>query len=137
MIKSLLLILILLPLNSFAEESLSIRRVVDADTLIVYTPFMPAPLKQETPLRLSNIDAPNVKRWANCDKEAALGKKAKEYVEYLLNRAETVQVKIVGRDKYGRLLGQVFVNKKSLSDYLIEANFAVPYYGGKKQSWCH
>lgn len=98
---------------------------------------MPAPLKQETPLRLSNIDAPNVKRWANCDKEAALGKKAKEYVEYLLNRAETVQVKIVGRDKYGRLLGQVFVNKKSLSDYLIEANFAVPYYGGKKQSWCH
>lgn len=127
----------ILPLSSQAENSLNIRRVIDADTLMIYTPFMPPPLKQQTPLRLSNVDTPNIKRWANCNKEAELGQKAKEFVELAIKKSKTQQVKIVGRDKYGRLLGQVYLDKKSLSDSLIEAKLARPYFGGKKQSWCN
>lgn len=135
--KILLAIIMILPLSSQAENSLNIRRVIDADTLMIYTPFMPPPLKQQTPLRLSNVDTPNIKRWANCNKEAELGQKAKEFVELAIKKSKTQQVKIVGRDKYGRLLGQVYLDKKSLSDSLIEAKLARPYFGGKKQSWCN
>lgn len=98
---------------------------------------MPPPLKPQMPMRLSNVDTPNVKRWANCDKEAILGEKAKDYVTSLIKIAKRQNVKIVGYDKYGRWLGQIYLDGKSISDSLIEKKYAVPYYGGKKQSWCN
>jgi micrococcal nuclease len=137
MIKLILAILILLPLSSVAEESIKILRVIDADTILVSAPFMPPPLKKQMPMRLSNVDTPNVKRWANCDKEAIQGEKAKVYVEYLVKKSKTQQVKIVGYDKYGRWLGQIYLDGKSISDSLIESKLAKSYYGGKKQSWCN
>jgi endonuclease YncB( thermonuclease family) len=131
------MILLLLPITSQAEEKIKILRVIDADTVLVSAPFMPPPLKQQMPMRLSNVDTPNVKRWANCGREAALGEEAKKYVESLIKNSKTQQVKIVGYDKYGRWLGQIYLDGKSISDLLIEKNFARNYYGGKKQSWCH
>jgi endonuclease YncB( thermonuclease family) len=136
MIK-LLIFLILLPVNSIAEEQLKILRIIDGDTLLISAPFMPPPLKKQMPMRLSNVDTPNVKRWANCNKEAIQGDKAKAYIEYLVKKSKKQEVKIVGYDKYGRWLGQVFIDGKSISDYLIESKLAKPYYGGKKQSWCN
>lgn len=137
MIKILIAVLLLLPLSSNAEEKIKILRVIDADTILVSAPFMPPPLKKQMPMRLSNVDTPNVKRWANCGKESSLGEEAKKYVEYLINISKNQQVKIVGYDKYGRWLGQIYLDGKSISDSLIEKKFARPYYGGKKQSWCH
>ncbi len=136
MTKLLLILLILLPINSFAEQS-KILRIIDGDTIIVSAPFLPDPLKKQRPLRLSNVDVPNIKRWANCDKEAKLGLYAKSYVEDLVKKSKKQQVKIVGYDKYGRFLGQIFLDGKSLSGSLIEKKLAKHYYGGKKQSWCH
>jgi endonuclease YncB( thermonuclease family) len=98
---------------------------------------MPAPLKKQMPMRLSNVDTPNINRWANCGSEAILGEEAKKYVESLIKKSKKQQVKIVGYDKYGRWLGQIYLDGKSISDSLIEKKFARPYYGGKKQSWCN
>lgn len=118
------------------ESEYKVLRIVDGDTFVISAPFLPKEIKQTMYLRLSNIDTPNVKRWANCDKEAELGEKAKLFVEQvIMNNKHTI--KLVGVDKYNRLLGQIFINKKDLSDLLIKNNFARPYYGGKKQSWCH
>lgn len=118
------------------ESEYKVLRIVDGDTFVISAPFLPKEIKQTMYLRLSNIDTPNVKRWANCDKEAELGEKAKLFVEQvIMNNKYTI--KLVGVDKYNRLLGQIFINKKDLSDLLIKNNFARPYYGGKKQSWCH
>lgn len=135
--KTLLLVLLLLPLTIQAEEKIKILRVIDADTILVSAPFMPPPLKQQMPMRLSNVDTPNINRWANCGKEAFLGEEAKKYVEYLIKKSKTQQVKIVGYDKYGRWLGQIYLDGKSISDSLIEKKLARNYYGGKKQSWCN
>ena len=58
-----------------------------------------------------------------------------------------MKIKIYGFDKYGgRFIGDIFIselfpkkNKKSfdytLSDYLLENNYAKPYDGGKKDKW--
>lgn len=137
MMKLLIALLILLPINSYSKEDLRIIKVIDADTILVSAPFMPPPLKKQMPMRLSNVDTPNVKRWANCGRESFLGDEAKKYVEYLIKKSKKQQVKIVGYDKYGRWLGQIYLDGKSISDSLIEKKFARPYYGGKKQSWCH
>lgn len=136
MIK-LILLLLLLPLSSIAEEKIKILRVIDADTILVSAPFMPPPLKKQMPMRLSNVDTPNIKRWANCGREAYLGDEAKTYVETLIKNSKTQEIKIVGYDKYGRWLGQIFLDGKSISDSLLEKQLARPYYGGKKKSWCN
>jgi len=135
--KVLFLILLLLPFYSNADEQIRIKRVIDADTILVSAPFMPPPLKKQMPMRLSNVDTPNIKRWANCGREAHLGEEAKKYVEQLIKLAKHQEVKIVGYDKYGRWLGQIYLDGKSISDSLIEKNLARYYYGGKKQSWCN
>ena len=135
--KLLLALLIFLPINSYSEEQIKILRIIDADTILVSAPFMPAPLKKQMPMRLSNVDTPNINRWANCGSEATLGEEAKKYVESLIKKSKKQQVKIVGYDKYGRWLGQIYLDGKSISDSLIEKKFARPYYGGKKQSWCN
>lgn len=136
MIK-LILLLLLLPLSSIAEEKIKIIKVIDADTILVSAPFMPPPLKKQMPMRLSNVDTPNIKRWANCGREAYLGDEAKTYVETLIKNSKTQEIKIVGYDKYGRWLGQIFLDGKSISDSLLEKQLARPYYGGKKKSWCN
>lgn len=131
------LFLLLVSFSVFADEDIKILRVVDGDTIIVSAPFMPPPLKKEMPMRLSNVDTPNINRWAKCGKEAFLGEEAKKYVEQLVKQSKNQQVKIVGYDKYGRWLGQIYLDGKSISDSLIEKNLARNYYGGKKLSWCH
>lgn len=135
--KLLLTLLLLLPLNLMAGENVKIIRVIDGDSFIVSAPFLPPPLKKQRPLRLSNVDTPNIKRWANCDKEFRKGEEAKAFVENAIKKSKKQFVKIVGYDKYGRFLGQVYLDGKSLSDSLIEKKLARPYYGGKKQSWCN
>jgi endonuclease YncB( thermonuclease family) len=122
---------------SLNADELKILRVVDADTFVVSAPFLPPPLKPQMPMRLSNADAPGIGRWANCDKENNLGHIAKTYVENLLNRSNTQKINLVGIDKYGRLLGNVLIDNKSLSDYLIENNLGKSYKGGTKSSWCN
>ncbi len=133
----LLVILLSLPFCTNADESIKILKVIDADTILVSAPFMPEPLKKQMAMRLSNVDTPNVKRWANCEKEASLGNEAKKYVEDLIKNSKNQEIKISGYDKYGRWLGQIYLDGKSISESLIETKLAKKYFGGKKESWCH
>jgi micrococcal nuclease len=136
--KSLLiLLLILLPLTTQSQEKSKIIRLVDSDTFLISAPFIPKPLKQQIPLRLSGVDGPGIKRWANCDKEAALGQKAKDYVQGLLDKSKKQEIKFIGMDKYNRILGDVYFDGKSVSELLIKNGYAKKYTGGKKESWCH
>lgn len=124
-------------MTSHGAEKSKILRIVDADTFIISAPFIPKPLKQQIPLRLAGVDAPGVKRWANCDKEAEMGEKAKEYVQELLKNSKKQEIKFLSMDKYNRILGEVYFDGKSVSDSLLEKGYARKYSGEKKQSWCH
>ena len=68
--------------------------------------------------------------------EKALGLKAKAYTTEMLERNEgKFLVKSHGVGKYGRLLGELFVDgeEKSLNDLLKENGHAYQYDGGKKK----
>lgn len=137
--KLLILIALLIPITSQAQvqEKSKIIRIVDADTFIISAPFIPKPLKQQIPLRLAGVDTPNIKRWANCDREAKLGQEAKLYVQGLLDTSKKQEIKFLSMDKYNRILGEVYFDGKNVSEILIEKGFGRKYTGEKKQSWCH
>ena len=68
--------------------------------------------------------------------EKKLGLKAKKYTKEMLERNDgKFTVKSHGVGKYGRLLGEIFIDgeDKSLNDLLIENGHAYEYHGGKKK----
>jgi micrococcal nuclease len=68
--------------------------------------------------------------------EKKLGLKAKKYTKEMLERNDgKFTVKSHGVGKYGRLLGEIFIEgeEKSLNDLLLENGHAYEYSGGKKK----
>jgi endonuclease YncB( thermonuclease family) len=125
------LFLLLLSTNVYAGDF----RVVDGDTIAI---LKNKPDLNSLPLsiRILNIDTPEIK--GKCELEKAKAQEAKLFVEGLINNPKNkVTYKIAGWDKYGgRVLGNVFVNGKNLSELMIAKGLAREYHGKKKSSWC-
>jgi endonuclease YncB( thermonuclease family) len=116
----------------------------DGDTLTVNLPSLRAEdddgseevFWKEISVRIVGIDAPEMK--AECKAEEKKAIKAKELVEKTLKKAKLVVLGNVSRDKYFRLLADVYADGESIGDMLIEAKLAVPYDGGTKAKvWCN
>ena len=81
----------------------------------------------------------NVEPWESRTRdldENKLGLKAKAYTKEMLERNDgKFKVKSHGVGKYGRLLGEIFIEgeDKSLNDLLLENGHAYVYDGGKKK----
>ena len=93
--------------------------------------------------RLVGIDTPEIRTRNKTEKE--FGYKVRKHLrEKILNKM--VVIECGEFDKYGRLLGKIFlhhdVNSQSgggesisINDWLIQNNYAFSYDGGKKQNW--
>lgn len=125
----------------FADElpryDWKVLRVIDGDTVEIEAPYLPAPLAPKLSIRVYGVDTPE-KGWrGQCDKERALGESATDFTKQLVNYADVIQVEIRQWDKFGgRVLGDLWVDGKSLTAMLVENGFARPYFGDKKKSWC-
>jgi len=65
--------------------------------------------------------------------EKAKGKAAKKRLAELLMKANMKCVmKYYGDGKFGRPLGELFVNGVNLNQLLVKEGHAVPYFGGKR-----
>lgn len=136
--KILLLLLILLPLNSFAEiYNYKVLRVIDGDTIAIEAPYLPKPLKPELSLRIFGVDTPEKSFRAHCQSESNLSEDATKFVEDMIHKSAVVKVEIKEWDKYGgRVLGDLLLDGVSLRQILIKTGYAHIYYGDQKQSWC-
>lgn len=95
--------------------------VIDGDTFRFYY------LIESDPARLWGIDAPET--------HGPTKVKGLEAKKYFANVLPEVPVKAVfkGREKYGRALIDLYTSDgKSLSEIMVEAKHAVPYFGGKR-----
>ena len=114
-----------------------ITRVIDGDTVAFRADFMPAPLKPELSIRVLGVDTPEKAPRAACEKEAKAALAASEFTKQIVKNAKTTQIELKSHDKYGgRVLGDVIIDGKRLSELLIENGHARPYKGEKKESWC-
>jgi len=108
-------------------------RAYDGDTITVHIPDYPNIIGKEISVRIYGIDTPE-KRDSNPEiKEMA--RTAQRLVENLCKRAAVIELRNIRRDKYFRILAEVYVDGKSLADLLIKNNLAKVYDGGTKNVW--
>lgn len=132
----LLLSLILLPTMAIAQDY-KILRVIDGDTVEIEAPFLPPPLKNVLHLRVLGVDTPEKGFRAKCSSERDLAEKASNFTKDQVAKAKVIKVEVKKWDKYGgRVLGDIYLDGESLSKKLINAGFAVEYFGATKPSWC-
>ena len=139
--KNILIILILL--NSIIVESnaedysdVSVSRiikVIDGDTFRVDINELSDIIGKNIRIRILGIDAPEINGKCAFEKELAI--KARDFVQILLDNADSVILKNLDRGNFFRLLAEVIVDGKNLGELLIAKDLAVRYQG-KKSSWC-
>jgi endonuclease YncB( thermonuclease family) len=139
--KNILIILILL--NSIIIESnaedysdVSVSRiikVIDGDTFRVDINELSDIIGKNIRIRILGIDAPEINGKCAFEKELAI--KARDFVQILLDNADSVILKNLDRGNFFRLLAEVIVDGKNLGELLVAKDLAVRYQG-KKSSWC-
>ena len=115
----------------FVEE---VKNVVDGDTIDVVIDLGFDILFQSR-VRLAGIDTPESRTKDIAEK--ALGLESKEYLKKALKDAKSVVIKTEKMDsseKYGRILGWVYINGDtvSLNDMMINDGYAWGYLGDTK-----
>ena len=111
-----------------------VENVVDGDTIDVLIDLGFDILFQSR-VRLAGIDTPESR--TKDLKEKALGLESKEYLKKALKDAKSVIIKTEKMDsseKYGRILGWVYINGDtvSLNDMMINDGYAWGYLGDTK-----
>jgi micrococcal nuclease len=110
-------------------------RAYDGDTIFVTLPNVHPVFGANIGIRLNNIDTPEMT--GDCAKEKDLANKAKERVTQLLPTGSEVTLQNVKRDKYFRVLADVYAQGIiSVNNTLLLEKLAVPYTGGEKYDWC-
>jgi micrococcal nuclease len=110
-----------------------IIEVYDGDTFKVNIKGYPPIIGEEILVRIRGVDTPELRGSSDYEKE--LAKKARLYTENRLQSAKVVTLKNIGRDKYFRILADVYVDKANLAKELIRVGLGYEYYGGTKHAW--
>ena len=137
--------MLLLPALAVAQKTpqavtydFPITRVVDGDTVEFQATFLPAPLKPVLSIRVYGVDTPEKGFRAQCPSEAERGAAATEFTKKVITNSKERYITLMSWDKYGgRVLGDVYLDGKSLRALLIQNGYASEYYGEAKQSWCN
>ncbi len=119
-------------ISSYSKQFIvNFRYVYDGDTIAIILPQMPPPLDKAY-IRLLGIDTPELK--GKCLEEKQKAIEAKNKLIELIGNSKTIILTDYKYDKFGgRIDANVIIN---ISQELIKAGLARPYYGDLKQSWC-
>lgn len=117
---------------TFPVKGGRVIKCYDADTITIATklPFEESPIYRLS-VRLNGIDTPEIKGKGISTEEKEAGKIARDFVcNLVLNKYVTL--KNIQREKYGRILADVYIDDIHLNELLIQEKYAVKYDGGTK-----
>ena len=137
LVKKALFLFLFFTFTAHSQENVSVTRIIsvyDGDTFRVDIDELSDIVGKNIAIRILGIDTPEIK--GQCDKEKQLAIKARDFTRHYLNNASSIQLSNLKRDKYFRLLADVYVDGKSLAAALLANNLAVRYSGNKKSNWC-
>ena len=117
---SILIFLLSLALPALGGEY-KVTRVVDGDTIKVRS------VSGQTTIRLVGIDAPEVSHKKREPGQPFSQQATKHLAGLVLNK--TVDIKEYGHDRYGRTLGEVFLDGRNVNLEMVDAGFAEVYRG--------
>jgi micrococcal nuclease len=136
----LIAILQILPISLYAGKrtygDAVVSRLInvhDGDTFKVCLSNMPAIVGDSILVRIYGIDTPELHSDKPYERDLAI--KAKAYAENRLKNAKIITLKNMRRDKYFRILAEVYVDRWDLGKELVRVGLAVEYNGGKKHEW--
>jgi endonuclease YncB( thermonuclease family) len=132
-----ILCLVSFSVNASTLNQYQIIRVIDGDTIVFRADFLPDPLKKELALRIYGVDTPEKGHRASFSREQSLGNRASDFTLRKIREATNIRIELKSWDKYGgRVLGDAYLDGKSLRSMLLTEGFAREYFGDKKKSWC-
>jgi len=111
-----------------------VTSIYDADTFTVNIKNWPSLIGERISVRVKGVDAPEIR--GKCQAEIVRARQAKEFTVEQLRSAKHIELRNLGRDKYFRILADVFIDGRSLAQQLVDRDLARVYDGGRKESWC-
>lgn len=107
--------------------------VYDGDTFIVNIMGYPPIVGTRIPIRVAGVDTPEIRGTTGYTKE--LSEKARKFTSYKLLNAKKIVLKNLRRDKYFRILADVYVDGVNLAQELIRVGLGKNYDGGPRPTW--
>ena len=90
----------------------------------------------KTKIRLLELDTPEISK-PKCNAELQLGRKARDYLNDLIDNATTIEFKTdYTEDYFGRILAYLIVDGEDVSAKIVKNNLGVVYDRNNKQDWC-
>ena len=88
-------------------------------------------------VRLDGVDTPELRGGSDLTKASA--KLARDKAEVFVRSGVAIFHCTVWLGKYGRPIGEIYVDGKRLSEYLISLRLGIPYTGGSRANFqaCH
>jgi len=110
----------------------TITHIVDGDTVDVDINLGFAVVLKKQRVRLYEIDTPESRTRDKVEKKYGLA--AKQYLKDKLENATNIYLKSHDKGKFGRILGELFIddNSKSVNMQMVDDHHAVYYYGQNK-----
>ena len=137
MIKTILIIFLLI-MPTIPTHALTIRDAkylscYDGDTCMFFFSSWPDFL-QRMSVRVRGIDAPEIH--GKCLEEKIKAINARNALHFAILTAQTVELRRVTRDKYFRLLAEIWVDGQDVAEILIRKGLVRSYDGGEREGWC-
>lgn len=118
--------------TDFSYRVKKVTKVVDGDTIDV-TLDMGFDILYQQRVRLFGIDTPESRTRDKVEKKYGL--LSKKFLQEQLKNAKKVSIKTYKGDetgKFGRILGDVWIDGKSINQTMCDKGYAVAYYGQNK-----
>ncbi|MDA9951727.1 thermonuclease family protein [Oligoflexaceae bacterium] len=108
----------------------------DGDTFKAEIAAWPKIIGHRVPIRIAGVDTAEMASGEPCERRMAI--KAKTWLRSLLKGASEIRILNIRRGKYFRIVADVYADRASVSQLLLDQGFATRYAGKKKKSidWC-
>ena len=115
------------------EYKCKVTRVVDGDTVDIDIDLGFGVWLHKERVRIYGIDTPESR--TRDKEEKVFGLLAKDFVKQFVKGSSVIlrTQKYDAKGKFGRILGDIIVDNKSLSDTMIQEHHAVIYHGQSKE----
>ena len=120
--------------TDFSYRVDKVTKIVDGDTIDVMLD-LGFDIKYKSRVRLFGIDTPESRTRDKVEKKYGL--LSKKFLQEHIKKSKKVTIKTYKGDetgKFGRILGDVFLDGKSVNSLMCTKGHAVEYYGQSKES---
>jgi len=118
--------------TDFSYRVDKVTKIVDGDTIDVMLD-LGFDIKYKSRVRLFGIDTPESRTRDKVEKKYGL--LSKKFLQEQIKKSKKVTIKTYKGDetgKFGRILGDVFIDGKSVNTLMCQKGYAVEYYGQSK-----